>query len=378
MAPLSRLLIARSALPQIKQVCFSSSGGAEFSDNPKAETGRLMKKNGEVLRLWRNIWYIGAIPCLLATAWSTAGRVRNTSRTSFLPSEQVLFCGVMVTTATSTIPKLIGEKDENQCIDCVKMTGSPVCKDLGNGTMQCNICSLVVKAKVWTAHQGLAKENSSSNALPSVKASFKRKLAEDAEARLDVKRFEMISRASNSRSAIPPNSSSFNAETPWQAAQRAAAVVAEAKPVIFSKVEGVPLGFFDADREQKISNKHPHHDSSKFLSASKESPVVDIEGTEEEKEDEEAEKSTFLKHDIEFIDEQIEAWKRVSRLEKLKEEVTARLIEKNGQEATLYSCSMPVRFNQYPDMQEDDSEGSDENEGSKYGQDIDWRIRDFM
>uniref|UniRef100_A0A914RB19 ZNF380 coiled-coil domain-containing protein n=1 Tax=Parascaris equorum TaxID=6256 RepID=A0A914RB19_PAREQ len=110
------------------------------------------------------------------------------------------------------------------------------------------------------------------------------------------------------------------AQTPWQRGTKNVENRLK-RPIPKNVIEGVPEGFFD---DEKLNNRvvetierqaNMEHEYANFLNE-----LNEAEKEEEEREDLE-EQTSAIEHDIEHIDEQIDHWRRVNRLELRRDEI---------------------------------------------------------
>ncbi|KHN86778.1 Zinc finger protein [Toxocara canis] len=211
-----------------------------------------------------------------------------------------------------------------------------IAKDMKNGNLLCMICNSQVKSKIWTAHSNGRKHRENIELLKkrhaAAQKASKRPYAEEhpqPSSSLPVKKHR--------EERIDHEIESFTpAQTPWQRGGKSN-VSKLRRPIPKNVIEGVPEGFFD---DEKLNSRVVDDQFQKMLS--KEFPKVvetiekqatmeqeyanflselnEAKQEEEEREDIE-EQTSAIEHDIEHIDEQINHWKRVNRLELRRDEI---------------------------------------------------------
>ncbi|VDK78012.1 unnamed protein product [Litomosoides sigmodontis] len=207
---------------------------------------------------------------------------------------------------------------------------SAITRTLGNGCLLCMICNTQVKSKLWIAHSNGRKHRANI-------ANFKKAAAGNA--------------TSSKRSAEEPTpslsmgplkklkvddmkestSKDLNESTPWlkdstSKAKESNTTCGQKKNVI----EGVPEGFFE---DEKLNSRvidtiqKQENIEQQYIDFMRE---LDEAKQEEEHREQNEEHVVAIEHDIELIDEQIDHWKRVNRLELRRDELYSTVIQKNG------------------------------------------------
>ncbi|KAK6028718.1 hypothetical protein OSTOST_05197 [Ostertagia ostertagi] len=218
-----------------------------------------------------------------------------------------------------------------------------IAKPTSNGQVQCIVCNMQVKPKIWTAHVNGKKHKESCVKLKQQLASNAKRPVDTLSAQNGAPPAKKIKDSPAPASTGPLPSDFFDEEpglsiqTPWQKAKDdEAALLRERKGII----EGVPQGFFDDKRkdgmvrETIVNEAHMNEEYERLMRELTEKNVED-----EAKAEEEEERDALLR-DLANADEQMEKWMRLNAMEKLKE---ARLQEAREKAA----------------IEEDDDEGSD-------------------
>ncbi|XGW16284.1 hypothetical protein V3C99_001612 [Haemonchus contortus] len=221
-----------------------------------------------------------------------------------------------------------------------------IAKPTSNGQVQCIVCNVQVKPKIWTAHVNGKKHKESCEKLKQQLATSAKRAIEKSpmENGAPPKKKMKDSSAPTSTGPLPPDffddEPTLNIQTPWQKAKEdEAALLRERKGII----EGVPQGFFDDKkkdgmvRETIVNEAHMNEEYERLMRELTEKNVED-----EAKAEEEEERDALLR-DLDNADEQMEKWMRLNAMEKLKE---ARLQE--AREKTTIG--------------DDDDEGSDDDD----------------
>ncbi|VDM45638.1 unnamed protein product [Toxocara canis] len=206
-----------------------------------------------------------------------------------------------------------------------------IAKDMKNGNLLCMICNsqglrsvtifaFKVKSKIWTAHSNGRKHRENIELLKkrhaAAQKASKRPYAEEhpqPSSSLPVKKHR--------EERIDHEIESFTpAQTPWQRGGKSN-VSKLRRPIPKNVIEGVPEGFFDDEKlnsrvvETIEKQATMEQEYANFLSE-----LNEAKQEEEEREDIE-EQTSAIEHDIEHIDEQINHWKRVNRLELRRDEI---------------------------------------------------------
>ncbi|EJW88657.1 hypothetical protein WUBG_00430 [Wuchereria bancrofti] len=204
-----------------------------------------------------------------------------------------------------------------------------VARTLENGSLLCIICNIQVKSKLWIAHSNGRKHRE--NVI-----SFKK--AATASATL-MKR--NCNEPTTSLSTAPlkkmkvevkePTSKDLNESTPWEK-DSTSKMIGSNTTYNQSKniIEGVPEGFFEDEKmnsrvidtiEKQANIEQQYADFIRELDEAKQ---------EEEHREENEEHIVAIEHDIELIDEQIDQWKRVNRLELRRDKLYSTVAGKSG------------------------------------------------
>ncbi|KAK6034433.1 hypothetical protein COOONC_28061 [Cooperia oncophora] len=237
-----------------------------------------------------------------------------------------------------------------------------IAKPTSNGQVQCIVCNMQVKPKIWTAHVNGKKHKESCERL-------KQQLASSAKRPVDISSMQNGAPPNHQRHRHQPGAllQIFSDEETWtkvsftccscvdafnsypdrcdtafkhhlaKSKDDEAALLRERKGII----EGVPQGFFDDKRkdgmvrETIVNEAHMNEEYERLMRELTEKNV------EEEAKAEEEEERDALLRDLENADEQMEKWMRLNAMEKLKE---ARLQEAREKAA----------------VEEDEDEGSDD------------------
>uniref|UniRef100_A0A915PBZ9 Coiled-coil domain-containing protein 16 n=1 Tax=Setaria digitata TaxID=48799 RepID=A0A915PBZ9_9BILA len=184
-----------------------------------------------------------------------------------------------------------------------------IARTLDNGCLLCIICNTQVKSKLWIAHSNgrkhrgnvayfknshTAKRNAE-EPTTSLSTTPSKKLKEDVK--------ESISK-------------DLNGSVPWEKSSMSRTMESNTKHARKGTViKGVPEGFFEDEKlnsrvvetiEKQANIEQEYIDFMRELDEAKQ---------EEEHREENEEHVVAIEHDIELIDEQIDQWKRVNRLE---------------------------------------------------------------
>ncbi|VIO91429.1 MGC20398 protein, putative [Brugia malayi] len=201
-------------------------------------------------------------------------------------------------------------------------------RTLGNGSLLCIICNVQVGPVFLLYHSNGRKHRE--NVI-----SFKK--AATASATL-MKRNSNESTTSLSTAPLKkmkvvkePTSKDFNESTPWEK-DSTSKIIGSNTTYNQTKniIEGVPEGFFEDEKlnsrvidtiEKQANIEQQYADFIRELDDAKH---------EEEHREENEEHIVAVEHDIELIDEQIDQWKRVNRLELRRDKLYSTVAEKSG------------------------------------------------
>ncbi|MCP9259381.1 hypothetical protein DINM_002330 [Dirofilaria immitis] len=202
----------------------------------------------------------------------------------------------------------------------LKKAYSAITRTLENGYLFCIICNTQVKSKLWIAHSNGRKHrenvaNFKNNYLTAgmVNATSSKRNPEESITSLSTVPLKKL--------RDDGKESTSNEIAPWE--KDPMLVVMETNAKYSQKknvIKGVPEGFFEDET---------------------------LNSREEEHREENEENVVAIEHDIELINEQIDQWKRVNRLELRRDELYNLVAEKNGR------YSEPVAVEQ---MSDDDSD----------------------
>ncbi|KAL4003624.1 hypothetical protein ACH3XW_8380 [Acanthocheilonema viteae] len=212
---------------------------------------------------------------------------------------------------------------------CSVKTQSAIAKTLENGYLLCIICNTQVKSKLWIAHSNGRKHRENI-------ANFKKAATGNATSskRNPEEPTASLSTASLKKLKVDVKESTskdLNESTPWE--KDSMSKVIESKTTYGQKkniIKGVPEGFFEDEKlnsrvidtiEKQANIEQQYIDFMRELDEAKQ---------EEEHREENEEYVVAIEHDIELIDEQIDQWKRVNRLELRRDKLYSTVVEKNG------------------------------------------------
>ncbi|CAD6188282.1 unnamed protein product [Caenorhabditis auriculariae] len=234
-----------------------------------------------------------------------------------------------------------------------------IAKETSNGQIQCLVCTMQVKTKIWTAHvngkkhrENVEKLKSSvgpkrQNVPTSAAQPPKKKLKEDSMA--------VTTNEDNSFEGPVPNDffdeEPLNITTPWQKSRQD-----EKHGSTSSTVDNLPHGFFD---DKKIDGRMKE---TKELNAKLDAEYdrwkqeISEEQIEEDSKKEQEESSHARQLELERIDEQMAALKRLNELEIQKEKRVAAALERRKQQMN-------------EEMEEEDVGGVD------YDFEVNWRSK---
>uniref|UniRef100_A0A8R1TZA8 ZNF380 coiled-coil domain-containing protein n=1 Tax=Onchocerca volvulus TaxID=6282 RepID=A0A8R1TZA8_ONCVO len=207
---------------------------------------------------------------------------------------------------------------------------SAITRTLENGFLLCIICNTQVKNKLWIAHSNGRKhrenvarfKNNHLTAAGTINTTSSKRNPEESITSLStlpLKKLKDDMKESTSSESIPweKNSLSKVAESNTKYSQK--------KNII----EGVPEGFFEDKKlnsrvidtiEKQANIEQQYIDFMRELDEAKQ---------EEQHREEDEEHVVAIEHDIAFIDEQIDQWKRVNRLELRRDELYNMVAQKN-------------------------------------------------
>uniref|UniRef100_A0A0R3RQQ4 Zinc finger protein 830 n=1 Tax=Elaeophora elaphi TaxID=1147741 RepID=A0A0R3RQQ4_9BILA len=211
---------------------------------------------------------------------------------------------------------------------CSMKVPSVIAKTLDNGCLLCIICNTQVKSKLWIAHANGRKHRENV-------ASFKRAATANATSskRNSEEPTTSLVTAPSKKLKVDMKESiskDLNESTPWE--KDSISKVAESNTTYGQKknvIKGVPEGFFEDEKlnsrvidtiEKQANIEQQYVDFMKELDEAKQ---------EEEYREENEEYVVAIEHDIELIDEQIDQWKRVNRLELRRDKLYSTVAEKN-------------------------------------------------
>ncbi|KAM3723655.1 Zinc finger protein [Dirofilaria immitis] len=234
-----------------------------------------------------------------------------------------------------------------RAVSCSGKAYSAITRTLENGYLFCIICNTQVKSKLWIAHSNGRKHrenvaNFKNNYLTAgmVNATSSKRNPEESITSLSTVPLKKL--------RDDGKESTSNEIAPWE--KDPMLVVMETNAKYSQKknvIKGVPEGFFEDETlnsrvvdtiEKQANIEQQYIDFMRELDEAKK---------EEEHREENEENVVAIEHDIELINEQIDQWKRVNRLELRRDELYNLVAEKNGR------YSEPVAVEQ---MSDDDSD----------------------
>ncbi|VDK63952.1 unnamed protein product [Onchocerca ochengi] len=207
---------------------------------------------------------------------------------------------------------------------------SAITRTLENGFLLCIICNTQVKNKLWIAHSNGRKhrenvarfKNNHLTAAGTINTTSSKRNPEESITSLStlpLKKLKDDVKESTSSESIP-----------WE--KDSLSKVAESNTKYSQKknvIEGVPEGFFEDKKlnsrvidtiEKQANIEQQYIDFMRELDEAKQ---------EEQHREEDEEHVVAIEHDIAFIDEQIDQWKRVNRLELRRDELYNMVAQKN-------------------------------------------------
>ncbi|CAG9532114.1 unnamed protein product [Cercopithifilaria johnstoni] len=204
-----------------------------------------------------------------------------------------------------------------------------IARSLDNGCLLCIICNTQVKSKLWIAHSNGRKHRENianfKKAATGNATSSKRNPEEPTTSLLAAPLKKLKADVKDS------TSKDLNESTPWEKGSKSKVI--ESNTTYGQKkniIEGVPEGFFEDEKlnsrvidtiEKQANIEQQYTDFMKELDEAKQ---------EEEHREENEEYVVAIEHDIELINEQIDQWKRVNRLELRRDKLYSTVVEKNG------------------------------------------------
>ncbi|KAI3410183.1 hypothetical protein GPALN_006543 [Globodera pallida] len=209
------------------------------------------------------------------------------------------------------------------------MSSGPQIKDLKNGFLFCQLCSMQFKSKTQTAHingrkhreaQLKQRDQQLKRSEDTTNESSNNRTAEVGLKRKQPSGLDAYDSEGEKKVKTEPYVVLVERTTvPWKAEVRTSDREESEKNSGANVIDGIPKGFFDDEnmnnrvRETIEKQKQISNEIDRFYKE-----VEELETQKEDEHEELAERSA-IRSDIEMIDEQIERWKAVNELEKQKE-----------------------------------------------------------
>ncbi|CAI5444810.1 unnamed protein product [Caenorhabditis angaria] len=224
-----------------------------------------------------------------------------------------------------------------------------IAKQKPNGNIQCLICNQEIKPKIWTAHINGKKHRQNIEDLKTKTA----KRAKNVE-KLDLQN-EPPSKKAKQDSAIPQDFFQSGNQNQTSSTQNKSE----------NTIEGLPSGFFDDKKMDEKSAESREKMAQLDLEFEKWKEEIGEEQNEQEKKEEEKEAEEQRELEIERIDEQMKALKKLNDLEIEKEKRLNQAIERRKQREEEQK------------MEEDEAEEDGDLSNIDFD-DLDWRAKDIF
>ncbi|OZC11696.1 hypothetical protein X798_01559 [Onchocerca flexuosa] len=207
---------------------------------------------------------------------------------------------------------------------------SAITRTLENGFLLCIICNTQVKSKLWIAHSNGRKHRENVAKFKNSHLTAARTINSTSTKRNPEESITSLSTLPLKKLKDDVKESTSSESTPWE--KDSLSKTAESNTKYSQKknvIEGVPEGFFEDKKlnsrvidtiEKQANIEQQYIDFMRELDEAKE---------EEQHREEDEEHVVAIEHDIAFIDEQIDQWKRVNRLELRRDELYNVVAEKN-------------------------------------------------
>ncbi|CAB3402528.1 unnamed protein product [Caenorhabditis bovis] len=233
-----------------------------------------------------------------------------------------------------------------------------IAKQKPNGNIQCLVCNTEVKAKVWTAHVNGKKHRDSIERIKALAAAPKRPIESNAEEPPNKKAKE--SSSNDGPKAIPDDFFDGSSATDLTTRRKDDSLKSD-QFKSSGVIEGLPKGFFDdKQRDNRVlDTREKNAILDKEFERWKEE--IGEETNEQQAKEEETEAAEIRRLELERIDEQMAALKKLNELEIQKEKRLHQAMERRKAKEAEKKM----------ELDEDDDDVD-------FDVDIDWRAKDIF